>query len=568
MLRFRRQIRFVLAICVACACVALPQASDTARAQGVNRPLGLPFGTPPGPATWFVGQQFGNTSSAYNYGKYWYAAGQGLHFGIDFTAPCQTPVVAVADGIVDFVDNFSRGSAPHNLAVVHRDLGLVSFYGHLFRRATVVRGQPVKRGEVIALSGDPDSTCVSRPHLHLEVRNLNYTIAYNPAALIDADWQMLSSIGYQGRFAKDLYNPNRWQTIEDQPAVKFADRILNNYRAAWPPKQRYMAPNPTRPLIEDPPIDTAAQPLFERLTEPGCCSLAWWASDSAAVRYFDGPEETISRTYQQPLMGSSAAPVDGLTPVSVSPNGAYSYRWQGENIMVTRASDGRTVPLFTSGTWAAFSPNGTRLLWQRFPDDPVPGNAPPLTEVWVAASDGGSRELITTQTGGSVHWLDDERILLARRDGQTLSSTLSIYDLRTRSATQLFRAENIRGLSVSPGGASIIFWLSFQKDSSNDGIYLLESKAGAQPQKLSFFGSYRWRDSHTLIYIPYELGRPMQFVEYDLRTGGTTRLTEAEKQPFSILNDEWSIAPDGSKILYWDAGDKALWVVTLPTLAA
>ncbi|HVO43609.1 MAG TPA: M23 family metallopeptidase, partial [Aggregatilineales bacterium] len=140
-----------------------------------------PFSPPPGPSTWLIAQQYGNTTGAYNTGKFQYAAGQGLHFGIDFSVPCGTPIVAVADGIVDGVDNLSHGALPHNLAIYHPDPGYISFYGHLLQKATLKVGQTVKRGDVIALSGDPDSTCVGRPHLHLEIRSRDYGTAYDPA---------------------------------------------------------------------------------------------------------------------------------------------------------------------------------------------------------------------------------------------------------------------------------------------------------------------------------------------------------------------------------------------------
>src|SRR5690349_14103168 len=95
------------------------------------RPFSLPFSTPPGPATWLIGQQYGDTSSAYNFGRYWYGTGEGLHFGLDFVVPCKTPVVAIGDGIVEHVDDFTFGLTPHNVAIFHPDSGYVSLYGHL-----------------------------------------------------------------------------------------------------------------------------------------------------------------------------------------------------------------------------------------------------------------------------------------------------------------------------------------------------------------------------------------------------------------------------------------------------
>src|SRR5262247_3943921 len=111
--------------------------SPVASARANGRPFSLPFNTPPGPATWLVGQQFGNTGGAYNFGPYWYGAGQGLHFGVDFSAPCGTDVVAIADGIVQYVDNFVFGLQPHNLVITHPDLGYASLYGHLSVRPTL-----------------------------------------------------------------------------------------------------------------------------------------------------------------------------------------------------------------------------------------------------------------------------------------------------------------------------------------------------------------------------------------------------------------------------------------------
>src|SRR4051812_38827033 len=84
------------------------------------KPFILPFNTPPGPDTWLLGQLYGNTTGAYANRRNFYAAGQGLHFGLDFSAPCGTPVVAIGDGVVLGADG-PWGSAPHNLLIDHRN---------------------------------------------------------------------------------------------------------------------------------------------------------------------------------------------------------------------------------------------------------------------------------------------------------------------------------------------------------------------------------------------------------------------------------------------------------------
>lgn len=197
-------------------------------------PFILPFAGPPGPGTWLLGQPYGNTVGAYTNRRIFYQAGQGLHFGLDFSAPCGTEVLAIGDGIVSEIDS-SHGSWPHNLTIDHPN-GYSSFYGHLLEASTLTPGRPVKQGDVVALSGDSFGTCRSAPHLHLEIRNNQHNRAYNPVLLIQADWDSLTLIGSFGRgFERDLADPRQWQTIQDQPGVIFGGALLNDYRQAWPP---------------------------------------------------------------------------------------------------------------------------------------------------------------------------------------------------------------------------------------------------------------------------------------------------------------------------------------------
>lgn len=210
---------------------------DTALSQEGGRPFSLPFLDPPGPSTWLLVQPYGNTTGAYYQRASTYSAGQGLHFGVDFAARCGYPVVAVADGVVAKVDASQHGSAPHNLMIDHEN-GLASFYGHLLERPNLEAGQVVTRGEIVARVGDPDETCTSRPHLHLEIRNAGeYNRAYNPVLLIEADWDGLALTGSTGlSFARELTEPRRWQTLADQPEVAFWGPRLNDYAHPWPPE--------------------------------------------------------------------------------------------------------------------------------------------------------------------------------------------------------------------------------------------------------------------------------------------------------------------------------------------
>ena len=200
-------------------------------AQATDPPFGPPFAGPPGPGTWFVAQWYGNTVWAYQHP---YPTGQGMHFGIDFNAPCGTPVLAIGDGTVFAVDG-PYGSAPHSLVVEHPN-GLFSLYGHLLERPPLTPGQPVRAGDPVARSGDPTGRCDLDPHLHLEVRRAAMREAINPVPLMRLDWRR-ATLGLRRNgltFERDLDAPARWTTIADQPDISFGGPRLNDYPRAWP----------------------------------------------------------------------------------------------------------------------------------------------------------------------------------------------------------------------------------------------------------------------------------------------------------------------------------------------
>jgi murein DD-endopeptidase MepM/ murein hydrolase activator NlpD len=199
-------------------------------------PFGLPLASPPGPNTWLLNQPYGNTVFAYRQRRTFYGAGQGMHFGVDLAAPCGTEVVAIGDGVVVGIDQTSHGAGPHNLMIDH-DNGYASFYGHLRDRPTLALGDRVRRGQPIAVTGDPDLTCTSRPHLHLEIRDAPaHRRAFNPLPLIDADWNRLALVGGSAiGFEQDLTSPRQWQLLTDQPEVTFGSPLLNDYLEPWPP---------------------------------------------------------------------------------------------------------------------------------------------------------------------------------------------------------------------------------------------------------------------------------------------------------------------------------------------
>jgi murein DD-endopeptidase MepM/ murein hydrolase activator NlpD len=226
-------------LCTGLVLITLPGIVWPARsvdpARAAEPPFGLPFTEPSGPDTWLLGQVYGNTTGAYRQRSTTYNAGQGVHFGIDIMARCGYSIAAIGDGIVAKVDAMQHGAAPHNLMIDHPN-GYASFYGHLLETPSLTPGEAVSRSQIIAKVGDPDETCTSRPHLHLEIRNVGqYNQAYNPLVLIDADWDTLVLNGPSSlSFARDLSDPRRWQSLYDQPDVSFWGPLLNEYADPWP----------------------------------------------------------------------------------------------------------------------------------------------------------------------------------------------------------------------------------------------------------------------------------------------------------------------------------------------
>jgi murein DD-endopeptidase MepM/ murein hydrolase activator NlpD len=198
----------------------------------------MPFADQPGPDTWLLAQAYGNTTGAYRQRATTYGASQGIHFGVDLSAPCGTPVVAMADGVVFAADALNFGSAPHNLMIDHPQLGYATLYGHLLERPQLRRGQQVKAGQVVGLSGDPAETCYGRPHLHFEIRDLaSHARKVNPVPLVEADWDNLALIGSFSRtFQRDLDDPRKWQHLDDQPDAVSGGPLLNDFDRPWPPE--------------------------------------------------------------------------------------------------------------------------------------------------------------------------------------------------------------------------------------------------------------------------------------------------------------------------------------------
>jgi murein DD-endopeptidase MepM/ murein hydrolase activator NlpD len=85
--------------------------------------------------------------------------------GINLALPEGTPVKAAEDGVVAYAGNELKGYG--NLILVRHPNGYVTAYAHA-KELLVKRGEQVKRGQVIARSGQTGN--VNAPQLHFEIR--------------------------------------------------------------------------------------------------------------------------------------------------------------------------------------------------------------------------------------------------------------------------------------------------------------------------------------------------------------------------------------------------------------
>ncbi|MBR3722012.1 MAG: peptidoglycan DD-metalloendopeptidase family protein [Selenomonadaceae bacterium] len=109
------------------------------------------------------------------YGYRW--GGTDFHPGIDIADDLGTPIVATADGVVDYAGWNAYGYG--NMVDIVHDSGIVTRYAHAMQ-VVVTPGQRVRAGQLIAYMGSTGFS--TGPHVHYEVRIGGQAV--NPSAYL------------------------------------------------------------------------------------------------------------------------------------------------------------------------------------------------------------------------------------------------------------------------------------------------------------------------------------------------------------------------------------------------
>lgn len=531
-----------------------------------SRQFGLPFAGKPGVNTWLLGQLYGNTTGAYRRRNSDYRAGQGIHFGMDFSAPCGTPVIAIGDGVVAEVDG-PHGSPPHNLVINHAG-NLSSLYGHLRQRSSLRVGQRVTRGQVIGVSGDSQFTCISAPHLHLEIRDRSHQRFFNPVGYINADWDSLALVGSFGRgYQRDLSNPRRWQTLQDQPQARRGGALLNNYAQPWPPApDGTRAPSYPSRITVAPRVPSSNPPEGDapvRLTTNACCASPSWSADGSRVLFMDKPTSERAAIYGVSATNPSGVRREVNAVVTFSRSGRIAIL-PGATTTLERIIDGRRLRLPTGAGSIAFSLSEARVAWTisgtsgRFDTTPTRIYSASLEESGFRLS--APRLVATLYGGGLSGWLGEREVLVTGKSAPSQRDrALRAVNVSTLAARGFGAALNYRGVTISPNGRWVAYYIAFDSKARN-GMFVLDTQNGST-RSLNWLGSYRWRSDNRLAYISLENGGVHTLREWNASDGTTRTLATLTGK---VAGDDWQIAPNGSRVAYRSASDKNLYALELP----
>jgi hypothetical protein len=258
--------------------------------------------------------------------------------------------------------------------------------------------------------------------------------------------------------------------------------------------------------------------------------------------------------------------------VETTGGGEFYVYPEGNVTMLQRVATGEQYTIANGGRPVSVSPDGQLALWQVISQS---GDFDKRrNQTWVSNVDGSQARVVAETVGlADSQWAAARRVLLVGLplEDQPYLSSIAVLTLDPTGDDQLLQIAHVSrpwGLLLSPHGHWLAYFLSFQSDPAQNGLWVVPTDGSLPPRKLNVFGSYRWRPSTSsgpsLLYVPQELDTPSHALwEYDVISGEHHRLTDPELTSFKIANNDWAVSPDGRYVVFLRARDHNLWLIDL-----
>ncbi len=157
--------------------------------------------------------QFAGVSSNFGWRKHPVTGAREFHKGLDYRGKTGDPIIATADGIVEYA-GYHKASGYGKMIIIHHAFGFRTLFGHLSKVA-VKSGQLVKKGQVIGYVGNTGLSTGS--HLHYEISFVQR--ALNPVPFVLWSMQDPDDI-----FEKVRQVP--WASLANRISVYLQDKAL------------------------------------------------------------------------------------------------------------------------------------------------------------------------------------------------------------------------------------------------------------------------------------------------------------------------------------------------------
>jgi hypothetical protein len=368
-------------------------------------------------------------------------------------------------------------------------------------------------------------------------------------------------------FQQDMANPRRWISIDDQPDVQFQGRMLNNYATSFPTSagSRQL----TNALLDRnlEPLPSDSEWTLRQIGIPGCCGRFWWHPTEPERLYVMDGSNGFGTTIQiWDIFSGVPVGSDGQgPPFPRSSDGIFEVRPSGAGFSIVNLNDNSQHYVQTHGDAVpSISPDNSRLLWVSREGDTLPGTPSPPIVVWTSDFQRTVVEKVLDQRGGGARWLDNRRVLVTSEGEIPQTTTLSVFDTVDKTSYTLGTWEQIRSISVAPGGERIMFYIALARDPLQNGVYVLDTRPGASPQRLPWIGSWKWRDRDSVYYLPFNPSvNRHTLAYYELDTGEHHLLTNPEGLSFTVANGEWEVSANGKRIAFQSADDMTLWLLEM-----